>query len=150
MNLPSNTPPDGDFVAYVERLTHANAHASAEAREDRLKLGEKTALRAPSPASTAAPSDKPAPVAATVAAFATHVKWVVILWIATQVLSEVVPGAGFLFLPALLVYGGWAVFQANRRSSGALLQRLRELAQQAAEEAQKSQKAQKNQPSKKK
>ena len=144
MNLPSNTPPDGDFVAYVERLTHANAHASAEAREDRLKPGEKTAPRAPSPASIATPPAKPA---APVAAFVSHVKWVVILWIATQVLSEVVPGAGFLFLPALLVYGAWAVFQANRRSSGALLQRLRELAQQAAEEAQK---AQKNQPPKKK
>lgn len=146
MNLPSNTPPDGDFVAYVERLTHANAHASAEAREDRLKPQEKAAPRAPSPANIAAPSAKPVPIAA----FATHVKWVVILWIATQVLSEVVPGTGFLFLPALLVYGAWAVFQANRRSSGALLQRLRELAQQAAEEAQKAQKAQKNQPPKKK
>ncbi|SDN20923.1 hypothetical protein [Polaromonas sp. JS666] len=150
MNLPSNTPPDGDFVAYVERLTHANAHASAEAREDRLKPGEKAAPRTSPTASIAKPSAqsaKPAPVAATVAAFATHVKWVVILWIATQVLSEVVPGTGFLFLPALLVYGAWAVWQANRRSSGALLQRLRELARQAAEEAEK---AQKNQPSKKK
>lgn len=150
MNLPSNTPPDGDFVAYVERLTHANAPAPAEAREDRLKPQDKTAPRTPSPANIATPSDKPAPVAATVAAFATHVKWVVILWIATQVLSEVVPGTGFLFLPALLVYGAWAVFQANRRSSGALLQRLREMARQAAEEAQKAQKAQKNQPPKKK
>jgi len=146
VNLPSNTPPDGDFVAYVERLTHANAHASAEAREDRLKPGEKAAPRTSPTASIAKPSAqsaKPAPVAA----FATHVKWVVILWIATQVLSEVVPGTGFLFLPALLVYGAWAVWQANRRSSGALLQRLRELARQAAEEAEK---AQKNQPSKKK
>jgi hypothetical protein len=147
VNLPSNTPPDGDFVAYVERLTHANAQASAEAREDRLKPGEKTVPRPSSPGSIATPPAKPAPVAATVATFATHVKWVVILWIATQVLSEVVPGTGFLFLPALLVYGAWAVFQANRRSSGALVQRLRELARQAAEEAEK---ARKNQLPKKK
>lgn len=150
MNLPSNTPPDGDFAAYVERLTHANAQASAEAREDRLKPQEKTALRTPSPAGIAKPSaqpTQPAPVAVTGAAFITHVKWVVILWIATQALSAVVPGAGFLFLPALLVYGAWAVFQANRQSSGALVQRLRELARQAAEAAEE---AQKNQPSKKK
>lgn len=131
-------------MAYVERLTHANAQVSAEAREDRLKPVEKTALRTSSPAGIATPSAKPASVAAAGAAFITHVKWVVILWIATQALSAVLPGAGFLFLPALLVYGAWAIFQANRQSSGALFQRLREMAQQAAEEAQK------NQPPKKK
>jgi hypothetical protein len=147
VNLPSNTPPDGDFVAYVERLTHANAQVSAEAREEGLKPREKTAPRPMSAASIATPSAEPAPVAATGPAFITHVKWVVILWIATQVLSEAVPGAGFLFLPALLVYGAWAVFQANRHSSGALVQRLRELARQAAEEVEE---ARKNQPPKKK
>ena len=142
MNLPSNTPPDGDFASYVERLTHANA--SAGPREDLLKPQEKASLRAASAASSAALPVKPASAVATGAAFLTHVKWVVVLWIATQVLDEVLPGAGFLFLPALLVYGAWAIFQANRRSSGALVQRLRELARQAAEEAQK------NQPPKKK
>lgn len=154
MNLPSNTPPDGDFVRYVERLTKANesanassnAHASAGIHDDRLKPKEKPSLRVPSPATIATPSSKPTvtSAAASGAAFITHVKWVVILWFATQALSALVPGAGFLFLPALLVYGAWAIFQANRDSSGALLERLRELARQAAEEAQK------NQPSKKK
>jgi hypothetical protein len=32
---PSDTPPDGDFASYVERLTGANAAAGA--REDLLK-----------------------------------------------------------------------------------------------------------------
>ena len=139
MNLPSNTPPDGDFASYVERLTHANA--SAGPREDLLKPPEKASLRAPSAsaASAATPPVKPASAVATGAAFLTHVKWVVVLWIATQALSAVLPGAGFLFLPALLAYGAWAIFQANRQSSGALEQRLRELARQAAEEAQKHQ-----------
>jgi len=155
VNLPSNTPPDGDFVRYVERLTKANesanassnAHASAGIHEDRLKPQDNPSLRAPS-ATVAKPSAKPVSASASAtasgAAFVTHVKWVVILWFATQSLSALVPGAGFLFLPALLVYGAWAIFQANRDSSGALVQRLRELARQAAEEAQK------NQPSKKK
>lgn len=136
MNLPSNTPPDGDFVSYVERLTKANAPAS---HEDQPRPQEKISFRTPSPASPATPAAKPATIAGSGAAFIAHIKWVVILWIATQVLSEVVPGAGFLFLPALLVYGAWAIFQANRHSSGALVQRLRELARQMAEEAQKNQ-----------
>jgi hypothetical protein len=156
MNLPSATPPDGDFVSYVERLTkanthanahttaHASAHALAGAWEDRLKPQQKASLRPPPAAGTATPSAQPASVAVMGATFITHVKWVVVLWIATQALSAVVPGAGFLVVPALLVYGVWAVFQANRQSSGALVQRLRELARQAAEEAQK------NQPSRKK
>jgi len=148
VNLPSNTPPDGDFVRYVERLTSANAnpdlnaHASAGLGGDRLKPEEKPSRRTPSPTTAATPSAKPAFTSAGTsggAAFITHVKWVVILWFATQALSALVPGAGFLFLPALLVYGVWAIFQANRASSGALLQRLRELAEQAAEEARKNQ-----------
>jgi hypothetical protein len=139
MSLPSNTPPDGDFVSYVERLTNANANLAAGVSEDRPKPQEKISFRAPAPASPGTRPEKPATIAATGAAFLTHVKWVVILWIATQMLSEVLPGAGFLFLPALLVYGAWAVFQANRRSSGALVQRLRDLALQAAEEARKNQ-----------
>jgi hypothetical protein len=142
MNHPSDTPPDGDFASYVERLTNANAAAGA--REDLFKPQEKPARHAAPPAGTATPPANPLPAAAGGAAFLTHVKWVVVLWIATQALSAVLPGAGFLFLPALLAYGAWAIFQANRQSSGALLQRLRELARQAAEEAQK------NQPPKKK
>lgn len=73
----------------------------------------------------------------------THIKWVVGLWIATQALARLVPGAGFLFLPALLAYAAWVIFKVNRSSSGALLQRLRELARQAAEEAQKNQQSRK-------
>ncbi|MEO8390421.1 hypothetical protein [Polaromonas sp.] len=69
----------------------------------------------------------------------THIKWVVGLWIATQALAGLVPGAGFLFLPALLAYAAWVIFKVNRNSSGALVRRLRELARQAAEEAKKNQ-----------
>jgi hypothetical protein len=137
MNHPSDTPPDGDFARYVERLTGANAAAGA--REDLLKPQADVSANPRFSASSGTPSVKAALAPLAGASFLTHVKWVVALWIATQALSMVVPGAGFLFLPALLAYGAWVVFKANRDSSGALVQRLRELARQAAEEAQKNQ-----------
>ncbi|MCZ8255231.1 MAG: hypothetical protein O9327_06170 [Polaromonas sp.] len=143
MNHPSDTPPDGDFASYVERLT--GAHTSAGVREDLLKpQGPKDAAAQSSPpsrfsASSGTPSVKPSSAPLAGVSLLTHVKWVVGLWIATQALSRLVPGAGFLFLPALLAYAAWVIFKVNRNSSGALMQRLRELAREAAEEAQKNQ-----------
>lgn len=137
MNHPSDTPPDGDFASYVERLTGANAAAGA--REDLLKPQAGVSANPRFSASSGTPSVKASLAPLAGLSFLTHVKWVVALWIATQALSEVLPGAGFLFLPALVAYVAWVVFKANRDSSGALVQRLRELARQAAEEAQKNQ-----------
>jgi hypothetical protein len=144
---PSDTPPDGDFASYVERLTGDNA--SAGAREDLLKhqASKDVSPLSQSPSRFSASSGTPA-VKATAAPLAgmsilTHIKWVVGLWIGTQALAAFVPGAGFLFLPALLAYAAWVIFTVNRDSSGALMQRLRELARQAAEEAQKNQQSRK-------
>lgn len=139
MSLPSNTPPDGDFVSYVERLTNANAAAGD--RENLLKSSRDNPPQARPSAGLSLPPAKPAAKAGV--PFFTHVKWVVALWIASQALSRVMPGAGFLFLPALLAYGAWVFIKINRNSSGALVQRLRELARQAAQEAQKNQQSRK-------
>jgi hypothetical protein len=144
---PSDTPPDGDFASYVERLTGANAAAGA--REDLFKpqASKDVASSIQPPSRFAASSGTPSvkAVAAPLAGISllTHIKWVVGLWIATQALARLVPGAGFLFLPALLAYAAWAIFKVNRNSSGALVQRLRELAREAAEEVQKNQQAKK-------
>ena len=144
---PSDTPPDGDFASYVERLTGANATAGA--REDLLKFqGAKDASSSSSSpyrfsASSGTPSVKPASTPLAGLSILTHIKWVVGLWIGTQALAAFVPGAGFLFIPALLAYAAWVIFTVNRNSSGALVQRLRELARQAAEEAQKNQQSRK-------
>lgn len=148
---PSDTPPNGDFASYVERLTGANAAAGA--REDLLKhQAPKDASSSSQPpsqppsrfsASSGTPSVKEMAAPLTGISILTHIKWVVGLWIATQALARLVPGAGFLFLPALLGYAAWVIFKVNRNSSGALLQRLRELAREAAEEAQKNQKTRK-------
>ncbi len=144
---PSDTPPDGDFASYVERLTGANTAAGA--REDLLKpQGGKDASspsQAPSrfSASSGTPSVNAAATPVAGIPILTHIKWVVGLWIGTQALAAFVPGAGFLFIPALLAYAAWAIFTVNRNSSGALVRRLRELARQAAEDAQKNQQSRK-------
>jgi hypothetical protein len=144
---PSDTPPDGDFASYVERLTGANATAGA--REDLLKPQGPKDVSASSQPPSRFSAGSGAPPAKTVAtplagiSLLTHIKWVVGLWIATQALARLVPGTGFLFLPALLAYAAWVIFKVNRNSSGAFVQRLRELAREAAEEAQKNQQAKK-------
>ncbi|WP_431097117.1 hypothetical protein [Polaromonas aquatica] len=139
---PSDTPPDGDFASYVERLTGANAAPGA--REDLLgPQSQKSAAVQPSSSRFSASSGTPslkldvAPMAGM--SLLTHIKWVVGLWIVTQALARFVPGTGFLFFPALLAYAAWVIFKVNRSSSGALVRRLRELARQAAEEAKKNQ-----------
>ena len=136
MTQPSNTPPDGDFAAYIERLTGANAADGPH--EDLLKS------QAGAPAGT--PSIKTLPEAVASLSFLGHLKWLVVAWFAIQALARWVPGAGFLFIPGLLAYGGWVIFRINRHSSGALLSRARALALQAVEEAKKSSSFPKNKP----
>ncbi len=62
----------------------------------------------------------------------THVKVLVGLWIATMILAEFLPWAGLLFIPSLLGYVGWRLFEVNRASSGRLFDRFRKLAEEAS------------------
>ena len=143
MQHPSNTPSDGDFVRYVERLTASNAAVALGKRDNMLESRKKTMP----PELHVVP--RPAGVPALVLTqpfrgfvFWSHVKWLVALWVATQLLANFVPWAGFLFLPAVLVYAAWVIFKAKRHSSRGLVHRVRELLAQAAHAAQEARKMQ--------
>ncbi len=63
--------------------------------------------------------------------FLTHVKWVLVAWIGTQLLARLLPGAGFLFIPFLLAYAAWVVFRVGAPSLRASARRLADLADAA-------------------
>lgn len=144
MTQPSDTPPGGDFAAYIERLTGANAADGPP--EDLLKSQADASAGTPFAASTGRAPRKTLPDAVASVSFLGHLKWLVVAWFAIQALARWVPGAGFLFIPGLLAYVGWVIFTINRHSSGALLRRARALALQAVEEAKKSSSFPKNKP----
>ena len=145
MTPPSNTPPDGDFVAYVERLT--GPKAGVDMREELFGAKSGTSVPTPFAASSGVPSLKAGLKPFNQIPFLKHVKWIFLLGIALQVLSRFVPGTGFLFIPVLALYAAWVIFTLKRKPPGVFLKEIRELATRAAEEAKKAQSSQqKNRP----
>ena len=150
MQHSSDTPSNGDFVRYVERLTASNA-AVALGKRDNMLEPRKIKTMPPESAVVLRPNGVPAPVLTRSLpgfVFWSHVKWLVVLWVATQLLTNFVPWAGFLFLPAVLAYAAWLIFKAKRHSSRGLVHRVRELLAQAAHAAQEARKMQATYPKK--
>lgn len=137
MKQPSNTPPNGDFARYIERLTGANA--GQDKREDFFQSGDDAQAGEPFVQGSGTPSAHGVPKPVAGMNFLKHAKWVAVAWIATQVLAKLVPGAGFFFIPLLIAYAVWVVFKLNLNSSGDLRKHLRELALNAIEDVKKSQ-----------
>ena len=145
----SDTPSNGDFVRYVERLTASNAAVALGKRDKMLEPRKKT--MPPESLVVPRPDVVPAPISTQpfrAFVFWSHVKWLVALWIGTQLLTNFVPWAGFLFLPALLAYAAWVIFKAKRHSSGGLVHRARELVAQAAHAGREARKMQPTRPKK--
>lgn len=148
----SNTPPDGDFVRYVERLT-GNTAAPA-VREDLFMPKDAGPDSTSFAASSGQPSDKAAQAPLRGMSFWTHIKWVVALWIATQALAKLVPAASQLFIPALMVYAVLVIFRVSRHAAisagtpdvNPLVFRLSDLASRTAEKAKIAQQFKPSQP----
>lgn len=133
MNHPSNTPPDGDFVRYIEQLAGSNPLV---VRED-MRLPRAAVQSGVFSADASLPAQAAlAPFAGI--AFGKHLRWLIALWIATQVMTRWVPQAGFLIIPALLAYAGWLIFRINQNLGGTLGSRFREMADKVDAAARKS------------
>lgn len=80
---PSDTPPDGDFAAYVERMTVPKASMTMRAmREDLFTPKEGASATSSLAASSGLPSVKAGLLPLKRILFLRHLKWIVWLWVA--------------------------------------------------------------------
>jgi len=135
VNRPTNTPPDGDFVRYIERLA---AGKVAPGSQGPVMTPQKAV---PGAAPLAIDFGRTPPVAGqdmpAGISFAQHVKWAIGLWLATQLLARFVPGAGLWFVPVLALYAAWVIYSLIRKPSGAFIQALSEWASRKAQKIRK-------------
>ena len=133
----SNTPPHGDFVSYLERLTAVKVPPEPKAM---LRAsGPVVKADAPGFAGDGFGPFKVGLGPLTKVAFMRHVRWVVGIWAAVKVLAWLVPGARYLLVPLLVLYAAWVMFSLKPNAPSAFPGRLRRLAGRIAEPLAKAQ-----------
>ena len=131
-------PPDGDFVRYVEQLSLANErkpHLSSKALRD--ASGTSHGSEAIKSKDTALPLLSAALANSfSISSLVKPLRWLVFICIATQLLSNWLPGAGFLFIPLFLAWAVWWFFKFKDGAIQELVARLKAAAEFAAQQSQ--------------
>lgn len=135
----SDTPKDGDFVRYIEQLARARQQQAASKLDPTAQVAIPKASQ-PSVKATRDPvSTLPAAPTAgdfSVSSLVKPLRWLVLLWVVTQVLSQWLPGAGLLFVPVLLAGAAWWFFRFKDGAVNQIVARLKEYADAARQRSQ--------------
>ena len=119
--IPSNTPPNGDFVRYVERLS--GAPVAAGSKED-LRVPQPNPAGMPLSTNAGLLTGEVSTKLVTGQSLVHHIKWLASAFVIIQVIGIFIPVVSFLFFPILLAYVVWAIFKAKRLNSKSLATKL--------------------------